>query len=259
MMDGSWQPRIPIYVRWTWQERTMKPLYLNSTAHEYYADPPDAEKHPHISLTPTKCFERVIRKNTGCHSCFYPSLSASAVNKFKETAYKLVKRPTPPPHHFDMSAPIVILHAYRGPMASRHIENIVPTQRWLEAQFPAPKYILKSVNTSDNTRWFYDQIEMVATAHVVITEHGAFQSNLIYMRNGSLLVDLQGNYGNREFNNFKNLARMFGVFYTKVKTPGLASHAHDAFNMTEAGVATIGEVVHEYLRQEPFKFNTRSS
>ena len=65
MMDGSWQPRIPIYVRWTWQERTMKPLYLNSTAHEYYADPPDAEKHPHISLTPTKCFERVIRKNTG--------------------------------------------------------------------------------------------------------------------------------------------------------------------------------------------------
>lgn len=259
MMDGSPQPRIPIYVRWSWQEKNMKPLYLNSTAPEYYADPNENEKHPNIILTHQKCFERVIRRNTGCHTCFYPSVSASAVTKFKETAYKLVKTSPSPIHQFDTSVPIEILHAYRGPMASRHIDNILHMQDLLLSFFPSPKYKLRSINTSNNTRWFYDQIDMVARAHVVITEHGAFQSNVIYMRNGSLLLDLQGDYGHGEFNNFKNLARMFGVFYSAVKTRHLTSHRSDAFNVSDAEIKEISEVVTQYIEEAPFMFNAVGS
>ena len=50
MMD-AFQPRVPIYVRWTWQEKNMKPMYLGGGAKEYYADPPKEERAPNIQVT----------------------------------------------------------------------------------------------------------------------------------------------------------------------------------------------------------------
>jgi Tfp pilus assembly protein PilZ len=37
-------------------------------------------------------------------------------------------------------------------------------------------------------------MKMMAESHIVIAEHGGFQSNMVYMRNGSLFVELRGNY-----------------------------------------------------------------
>ena len=42
---------------------------------------------------------------------------------------------------------------------------------------------------------------------------GAFEGNLVYMRNGSLLIELCGNYENDDFKLFQNYSREFGVFY----------------------------------------------
>lgn len=250
MMEAA-QIQIPIYVRFTWQERNMKPIYLSSTGKEYYADIPEDKKPPSIQLTQTKCFERVIRKHG-----FYPSLSAAAIQKFKEAAYKLVTKRTLI-HHFDMTAPIVILFAHRGLTASRHIANVPLVKDLLAQHFKAPKYELRVVNTTDDSRWFYDQIQLVAEAHVVITEHGAFQSNMMYMRNASLLVDLQGPYHHKEFKNFRNLARMFGVYHTPVKTKGLVGHWADEFNVTGLEVQEVADVVEKYLQEKPFHFNVK--
>eukprot|EP01037_Dinobryon_pediforme_P039597 gene39597-48293_t len=54
------------------------------------------------------------------------------------------------------------------------------------------------------------------------------------MRNGSLLVDLRGDYRHAEFMNFQHLARMFGVFMAPVVTRGLTSHAYDEFNISSS-------------------------
>ena len=42
---------------------------------------------------------------------------------------------------------------------------------------------------------------------------GAFEGNLVYMRNGSLLIELCGNYDNDDFKLFQNYSREFGVHY----------------------------------------------
>ena len=76
----------------------MKPLYLTSkTDNNYLPDkdmptwPSGERKEKNIILSPVKCFERMIRKNTRCHSCFYPSIATATIVKFKNVAYTLVR------------------------------------------------------------------------------------------------------------------------------------------------------------------------
>mmetsp|Transcript_12829 Transcript_12829/g.19273 ORF Transcript_12829/g.19273 Transcript_12829/m.19273 type:complete len:436 (+) Transcript_12829:1-1308(+) len=274
----------PIFVRWTWQEKVMKPLYVTSHTLNNYLDDRDMpllsngeRKEKNIILTPVKCFERMIRKNTRCHGCFYPSISIDAVIKFKKVAYSLVRIPSAVPissssssssspttmplpapllHSFNKSLPISITHAYRGPFASRHIANIEFIQNLLYQAFPSPKYSFQSINSSNDQRGYAEQIQMVAESQIIITEHGAFQSNLIYMRNGSLLIDLRGDYRHAEFMNFQNLAQMFGVFVVPVVTKGLTSHAYDEFNISASEVKEIIDIVHLYLNSNAYSFNT---
>jgi len=262
----------------------MKPLYVTSHTLNNYLDdrdmpllPNGERKEKNIILSPVKCFERMIRKNTRCHGCFYPSISIDAIVKFKKVAYSLVRLPItttttttnsisssptsmPPPapllHSFNKSLPISITHAYRGPLASRHIANIEFIQNLLFAAFPSPNYSFQSINSSNDQRGYADQIKIVAESQIIITEHGAFQSNLIYMRNGSLLIDLRGDYRHAEFTNFQNLAQMFGVFIVPVVTKGLTSHAYDEFNISASEVKEIVDIVHLYLNSNAYSFNT---
>lgn len=239
--------------------------------------PNGERKEKNIILSPVKCFERIIRKNTRCHGCFYPSLSIAAVIRFKQMAYELVRVsptavtstsssisaapttlpvPAPLPHFFNRSEPISITHAYRGPLASRHIANLELIQSLLSIAFPPPKFVFQSINSSNDMRGYAEQIKMVAESQVVITEHGAFQSNLVYMRNGSLLVDLRGDYRHGEFANYLNLARMFGVFVEPVVTRGLTSHAYDEFNISASEVREIVSAVHSYIDSKAYYFNS---
>ena len=78
------------------------------------------------------------------------------------------------------------------------------------------------------------------------------------MRNGSLLVDLRGDYRHAEFMNFQHLARMFGVFMAPVVTRGLTSHAYDEFNISSSEVKNIITTVHLYLDSQAYLFNSVS-
>lgn len=63
-MIDAFQPGTPVYVRWTWQEKTMKPIYISSKDPDGYADPAPELKQPELAISNQKCLERVIRKNT---------------------------------------------------------------------------------------------------------------------------------------------------------------------------------------------------
>ena len=87
---------------------------------------------------------------------------------------------------------------------------------------------------------------------------GAFQSNIIYARNGSLLVDLRGSYGHGEYSNFEHLARMFGVFFKSVRTSGLKSHHDDEFSISTTELQAVVDIVKNYVDKQPYAFNFNS-
>lgn len=188
----------------------MKPLYLTSKTENQYL--PDAEmpslpsgerKEKNIILTPVKCFERMIRKNTRCHSCFYPSISTSTVVKFKRVAYTLVRTttrngsfvPENLSHKFNRSEPIRITHMYRGPNASRHIANIELIQGMLAEAFPSPKYYFQSINSSDDNRGYAEQIKIAAQAQVNKTL-------LINIIRVTVMIALSNNNSNQLIDNY---------------------------------------------------------
>jgi hypothetical protein len=93
---------------------------------------------------------------------------------------------------------------------------------------------------------------MVANAQVVISEHGAFQSNIMYMRKGSIFVELRGNYSHGEFANFEHLARIFGVV-----TENLDWHKSKGFNISVSKVTEMVSLVHRYSLEKPYSFNVK--
>lgn len=76
----------------------------------------------------------------------------------------------------------------------------------LRQEFPEPDYRLRLMNNSDPQLDFQTQLQAVAESHVVITNHGAFEGNMIYMKNSSLLIEIFGHYGNNEIHTFHRLA-----------------------------------------------------
>lgn len=262
-MIDAFHSEIPIFVRWSWQDRNMKPLYLSSKVHNNEYTVPIERRHPSFHLKPVTCMERVIRNPMRCTGCFHNTVSPSAAARFKEVAYTLVTKDnihevshvSPLVHHFRKSAPMVVTLAHRGVSATRHIQNLHFMIDILKESFKSPIYEFRVVDTTNITRGYAEQIRMVADAQVVIAEHGAFQSNVIYMRNGSLLVDLKGNYTNGENRNFENLARMFGVYYAGVLTEGLEDHKWVGFNITKPDCEAITRTVYQYVAEKPYSFN----
>lgn len=218
-----------------------------------------------IHLINHKCLQHIIRRK--CMLCFYPGVSTSVAERFKFFAYKLVK-PTTVSESFAASLPlspylntssvadkpIVVLLAHRGPTASRHIDNIAFLIDFLTQELTVERgFELRVKNTSDHYATFQQQIALVATAQVVIAEHGAFQSNLVYMRRGSLLLDLRGTYRHGEFLNFEKMARMFGVFMAHVFTTKIETHRDDKFNITAQECSEIVSIVTQYKDEAPYK------
>lgn len=261
-MTNSYGTEIPIFFRWSWQSREMKPLYLSDKVHNNEYTVPIERRHRSFHLKSTTCMERVIRNPMRCLSCFHNSISPAAAVRFKEVAYSLVTPQSiseapykPLVHHFVEDGPVVVTLAHRGLSATRHMGNVPHMAHILGTHFTAPEYQFRVVDTTNMTRGYAEQIRIVADSQVVIAEHGAFQSNVIYMRNGSLLIDLKGNYSNGENRNFENLARMFGVYYAAVLTENLTDHKSQEFNITDMDCESVVSTVKQYVSEKPYAFN----
>lgn len=95
----------------------------------------------------------------------------------------------------------------------------------------------------------------MATTNVLITNHGAFEGNLIYLRNGSLLIELSGNYHNTEFRMFQQLSQQFGVFYSRIQTNMLYDHQMKNFSMLPNEMNEVVDTVKQYFDMKPFLYN----
>jgi hypothetical protein len=130
---------------------------------------------------------------------------------------------------------------------TEEIPNIVPENNANNSAI----YILRVVDTSNVTQLptFESHVKLCAEAHVIIAEHGAFHTNLIFMRQDSLLVDLRGNYNNPATVTFENIAEMFGIFYRYVVTTDMKQHNQDSFVITSDEIQAVCNLVLEYFRQ----------
>lgn len=256
-MIDAFRPGIPIYIRFNWHETHAKPFYLTGDLNK----PPkllgEITESMMIHLHNWKCGERFIKRH--CMHCFHKGISHSAVVKFKIAAYNLVKPTVEFPnklvHHFSNDGPIVVSLCYRDIGASRHIENIDELKNSLINALYSPQYTLRIINTSNNTVTYDEQIRWVATSHIVISEHGAFQSNIIYMRNSSLAIGLEGDYKCGEHLDFQKLAQIFGVYYASVKTKGLDNHRENSFLLKKDEISQIIGIVQSYVKQKLFRNN----
>lgn len=258
VLEAAGQPNVPVYLRWT-ATPEVKPFYFSTSTQEvYYQKREGAEDPPHITLQHTMCTQRNLQR-TNLNYGETPTVGAKAVKKFKEVAYKLARRDPPLPTYFDSNPPYTVLVSYRGPQASRHTANIFELIENLKQVFPAPDFNIKCLNNSDSQLDFRAQILAVAEAHVIITNHGAFEGNMIYMRNSSLLIEIFGDYWVGEVMTFHRLAMMWGLHYARLHASDLKDHAQSSFTLQPSEIADVINITKEYFRIKPFLKNLKIS
>eukprot|EP01038_Epipyxis_sp_PR26KG_P010940 gene10940-14689_t len=267
------QPNIPVYLRWSWNQKNAEPFYFSVKTKDFYLSPNNLSEsmRKHMELQPSTCFERMIRR-TDTNYGSVPTVSSDAIHKFKKVAYEMVNNyytsqlsSSTPSHelpsklttYFEKDPPYRILFSYRGPVASRHIENIQEFINKLNDNFISPTYIIRLLNNSNPYLDFQTQLHAVAESHVVITNHGAFEGNMIYMKNSSLLLEIFGHYGNNEIHTFHRLALMFGAYYGRVQPKSLTDHLAPSFNLTDYDMNEIVDIVKNYFSIKPFLNNQK--
>ena len=258
--EAANQSSIPIYIRWASGERFLAPNFVSTRIDGYENYQVQSVIPKTIPIKPNICLEHVLRRGPKYWGNFHGSKSPESVQGFKRAAYAAKSVGTPVLlTHFVASSPCVILFSYRGVHSSRHMVN--SSQRLLvdglRQSFPAPLYDLRVMNNGNQSNTAEVQLRAVAEANVIITNHGAFEGNLIYMRNASLLIELAGNYSNSEFRFFQHLSHDFGVFYARLRTYNLQDHDQDSFDILPSEIDEIVGVVRDYFTRKPYAFNIK--
>jgi hypothetical protein len=251
----AFQPGVPLYLRFSPREFNLTPIYLSGNSTNVDGEFTPFKREKSFMLANRVCLERVVKRQ--CNHCFYPSVSPASAKQLKVAAYNLVtdKKLI---HHFPEGKAIEVLFAHRGLGARRHIDNIQYFIDHLKSTVTTPDFNFKVNCSSNNYMTHQTQIAMVAEAQIVIAEHGAFQSNIMYMRKGSLFIELRGNYKHGEFINFEKLARMFGVFYAHVVTSQIDWHTVSKFNITASETEQVVSIINRYRTEAPHKLKTRT-
>lgn len=239
----------------------MNPIFFSAESPDYYNESAVQNLLPSlksIKLKHTMCFDRVIKRVPADYG-FTPLVSTSAVQAFKSAAYDMINT-----HNannstaeklvafFEDKAPYRILFAYRSSTASRFINNMPDFVQNLTNSFPAPAYQLRLLDTSDIHLDFQTQLQAVAESNVVISNHGAFEANMIYMRNSSLLIEIFGHYGNNEIHTFHRLALVFGLYYARVHARNMTTHLQRSFTMSAGDTGEVVEIMQEYFGQKRY-------
>jgi hypothetical protein len=92
---------------------------------------------------------------------------------------------------------------------------------------------------------------LAASTDVFVTDHGAFESNMIYMRSGGCVVELRGNYSEVvvESENYAHLGVMFGVKHLSVVLSNPMHHRdHTGYVMTSEEVEQMVRLVRNCVK-----------
>ena len=78
---------------------------------------------------------------------------------------------------------------------------------------------------------------------------------MIYQRNGSLLIEIFGTYGNNEVIAFQRMAAMFGIYYTRYNAINLIEHQRKEFYFTYNEQKDIIYNIREYFIKKSYSHN----
>ena len=254
ILEAANVSHVPIYMR-RWKDDPWLPVYLSSkmlasTAGSSFVLPSNQSHSASASLAvkDLTCFERVLRRNYHFDKTkqngAVPCSSSQAVQRFKTAAYQPFKIPYGLP---ESNAAPIILFSYRSqPAANRIVTNQAEFVNYLQRAFPAPKFDFRLLNSSIPDLTFEVQLRAVATAHVVITTHGAFEVNMIFMQEGSLLIELFGDMYHAPTHIFHRMALVFGLYYGRVHVADFKSMYQPVFNISLSEMDLVAAMVNNY-------------
>ncbi len=270
LLEAFNQTDVPVYYRRSMRDHQLVPLYFSSHSPTYYQSKPDNVvinstdeiRYRPLIMQSSFCFETLVRRSDYKYGAI-PTVSPRAVKAFKASAYRMLQNSnstsflTPLTTYFpSLDPPYRILFSFRGPLApSRKISNQDDFVKLLQKRFPTPTFEILLLNNSDPNLYFYTQLHAVAASHVVITNHGAFEGNMIYMKNSSLLIEIFGDYGNNEIHTFHRLAMMFGLFYSRVHPKDMTDHLAESFKLSDEDMLEIVDTVDDYFKNKRFSPN----
>jgi hypothetical protein len=122
-------------------------------------------------------------------------------------------------------------------------DRYIAARTGVESPSDKKQILLTLVDTSKFTDT-YQQIVLSQTTDIMISTHGALESNLIYMRKGKTWIEITGKTLDRESTDFKYLAKAFGVTHQSVLAADLLDRKQFNYKLSALEEkAIIGYVV----------------
>ena len=240
-----------IYVRFTGNDTNWLPLIVSST--DVGNKVISTQETAPIPVTPITCFDRILRR-TG-DRCFPNTISAPLARAFKRIAYES-NLPIPIPFTLPPSnqRKQIVTVVFRGRHHTRSMENIEQFLRFLrdaiKNQLPKCDIIVKLFDLSVEAN-LHQQVEVAAESDILISTHGAFESNIIYMREHSYIIEIRGTayLYQHEGPNFQALATNFLVNYDSVDCIGLRFHKQPSYILGDNDMNIIAKLTTDRLKQ----------
>ena len=251
----AFKPGIPIYLRFG-RSNTLLAHYLSINNEGKVVD--FVKENDSILLNANFKFFETLWRRTECIPCIPEAISRSTVERFHKSALLLASNGT----LFNSSkfpTKYRILFAYRSATASRHIGNIDELFKYLATELNSNSTQFEYLPTPESN--YSLQIALVNWADILIAEHGAFQSNMMYMKWGSGLLDLRGSYwarqkkdgADRPIQYAEAIATAFGLKFLHVEMSGLNMHSKSSYKVSTEDmkriVSQVGSLV-SLLREE---------
>eukprot|EP01041_Mallomonas_annulata_P001858 gene1858-3604_t len=220
MVDALNYTEIPVYIRFSPNDTVWTPYMVGSRTGKSITN----LALQTIPATENLCFEKVIRK--ACNQCFHNSISVDTARAFKRAAYAILSPgdlPSP-----SSTNNLIVTIAHRG-SHKRHLANREDLASTLRSRLP-PSVTVRMFDTTNETLMTHlNQVKVAAESDVMIATHGAFISNVIYMREGTLLIEINGNYTHAEPYNFQILTKNFLVNHRSIIAYNLTLHSTQYF------------------------------
>jgi hypothetical protein len=267
---AAFHPDIPLFMRFSPEEELISPLYLAKP------NAPQPRLNDNIVLPYVKCFENVVSR--ACKSCFYPSVSPEAVQRFKQKAYEIADREMGsalvPYIKADVPLRITVVSQHvtdgqntRGPMVMENLDyfrnkmgEAFSATAGYELLFESISYTSSSSQSEDDPRRYYQDIHLAAVSQVIIAEHSPFEGNMIYMRNGTLFIELRGDglvTEHSRFTEYEKVGRTFGVFHVPFNVNDIVSMSQPVYTIMDGEIGRIIDIIRDYEKHKPYAFNMK--
>lgn len=261
-----------VYIRWE-NKPTLQPYrftIINGTIEPVLLP---ASEAPEINLSYYTCFERLLRRPFVGARTVENTLSMIESEAYKDTAYQIATKTANyksiSNNHWQSSPTVEISIIYRYVNTTHRVSirrnqaNYAQLVDYLKSEFHSPEIEFNIFPAPSHQTEIGSQIASVARTHVLISDHGAFQANVAFMRHGSLLIDLVGIYFKPQLNKhtlecpveeFTRYYLNFGIYYRRVFVSDLKDHLSPSYTIQPSEMQEIAGHIKSYLSAAPYKY-----